>query len=280
MDVGASLVRGCYPRRPDWSRKHDFGYVVVVGGSREFVGAPVLAALAALRAGADMAFTVTPRNPFWAAVNHPDLVPVNLGTDFLSQMTEDAWLALGKSDAIVIGNGVTRRPEVGGTVAEVLREYRKPVVVDGDALHFLGKMEVRSRDVVVTPHLAEFRELSGQAPRDVGERVRACAGYSEATGFTVLLKGHVDVIAGGGEVARNRTGTPYMTKGGTGDVLAGVCGALLARGTKPFRAACCAAYVNGRAGEIAAKGRGEGTLATDVIDRLPAAIASARRFPF
>lgn len=275
QEVGPSLVRRCYPERPEGSRKHDFGYVAVVGGSQDFTGAPVLAGLAAMRAGADLSFIITPRRPFWAAVQHPDLVPVDLGTEFVSGLNEDAWAALGKSDALVIGNGLTRRPEVEAAARDVLAGYDKPVVVDGDALYFLERLEVASGDVVLTPHRGEFKALHGDVPKGPQRRAAAVRELSEETGFTVLLKGHEDIIAGTGRLAVSRTGTPYMTVGGTGDVLAGVCGALLARGTGPFESACCAAWLTGRAGGLASSELGEGLMATDVIGELPRAIISA-----
>ena len=272
MEVSHRVVGECYPPRPEWSKKHDFGYVAVVGGSKIYPGAPVLVGLSALRAGADLVYLVTPRKPFWAAITHPELVALDLGTEFLTQMSEDAWIVLGRSDSLVIGNGLTRRFEVGNTVGEILGEYNKPVVVDADALHFLGELNIKSEKVLLTPHISEFKVLTGEAPETLEGRKEAALRLSDETGYTVLLKGHVDVIAGGGKVATNSTGNAFMTKGGTGDLLAGVCGALLARGVDPFKAACCAAYINGRAGELASKEFGEGTLPTDIARRIPEAI--------
>jgi NAD(P)H-hydrate epimerase len=92
---------------------------------------------------------------------------------------------------------------------------------------------------------------------------------------TVLLKGHIDIIADGKRVRFNRTGHPAMTVGGTGDVLAGIAGALLCH-LPAFESGCIAAYVNGRAGEIVAAERGEGMLATDLVDRIPAELFKGR----
>jgi len=92
----------------------------------------------------------------------------------------------------------------------------------------------------------------------------------------ILLKGHTDIIAYQKKIALNETGCPEMTKGGMGDTLTGICGAYLARGTDPWTAACAAAFVNGRAGELAVKEFGEGTLATDVIEMIPKAITNKK----
>jgi len=85
----------------------------------------------------------------------------------------------------------------------------------------------------------------------------------------IALKGHVDVISDGKKVAVNKTGNPFMTVGGTGDTLTGICGALLARGVEPFEAACAACYINGSAGDLAAKEFKEGLMASDLINEIP-----------
>ncbi len=89
---------------------------------------------------------------------------------------------------------------------------------------------------------------------------------------TVLLKGHVDIISDGKQITINKTGNPYMTLGGTGDTLAGICGALLARGIKPFDAACAAAWINGAAGDAVLKATGPGFFASEMVDFIPKVI--------
>jgi len=104
------------------------------------------------------------------------------------------------------------------------------------------------------------------------EKVKAVKRAAFEMNCTILLKGSVDVISDGNRTAINKTGNPYMTVGGTGDVLAGVCGALLAREVEPFTAACAAAFIVGRAGDVAAKEKKEGLLPSDVIDAIPKVI--------
>ena len=95
-------------------------------------------------------------------------------------------------------------------------------------------------------------------------------------GCVIILKGHVDVITNGVETFLNKTGSTLMTKGGMGDTLAGICGGLLARGVEPMTAAQAAAFINGTAGELAARKFGESVLATDLIEQIPAAIRPKR----
>jgi NAD(P)H-hydrate epimerase len=100
---------------------------------------------------------------------------------------------------------------------------------------------------------------------------------SRSTGATVVVKGAKDIIAGGGRVRVDEEGSPYLTKGGYGDLLAGVAAAALARGAVPFDAACAAAFIVGRAGALAAAATGEGTLASDALAKIPLAIREELR---
>jgi hydroxyethylthiazole kinase-like uncharacterized protein yjeF len=276
--VGRELVARCYPHRPKTAKKRDFGYVAVVGGSKLYPGAPVLAGLSAMKAGADLSMLIVPSPSFASAVVHPDLVATEVKGEYLSKLTSEAEYLLSKSNSLVIGNGLSQEPSAKKTVKRILEKYEKPVVIDGDALRMLKGIRVKSGAVIITPHVGEFREMTGAVPKNLEARKSECLLLSEKTGFTVLLKGPVDVIAGGGKLALNRTGNAYMTKGGTGDVLAGICGALLARGQNPFDSACAGAFLSGRAGEIASRKNGEGTLATDIFQCIPCAIKSAVKF--
>ena len=108
------------------------------------------------------------------------------------------------------------------------------------------------------------------------ERKEKVQRWARTLGTTILLKGHIDVVSDGERVFFNTTGVPHMTKGGFGDVLSGIAGALLARGLTPFDAASLAAYVNGRAGELAAEKDDEGVLASDIFEYIPLAIRAGK----
>ncbi|MEM4648846.1 MAG: NAD(P)H-hydrate dehydratase, partial [Nitrososphaerota archaeon] len=123
---------------------------------------------------------------------------------------------------------------------------------------------------VLTPHAGEFKRVFGvEAPSDLQDRVKVVREQAEKNGVTILLKGRIDVISDGVEAAVNETGTPAMTTGGTGDVLSGIVAAFLAWGVDPFRAAASAAWINGRAGELAAEKLGLHMIATDLLDMIP-----------
>jgi NAD(P)H-hydrate epimerase len=151
-------------------------------------------------------------------------------------------------------------------VVTAIAPHCKRAVFDADALRL--PLPAAQEATIYTPHASEFARITGKTlPMDTIGRAHAARGAGICG--TVLLKGHIDVISDGTRVRFNRTGDPAMTVGGTGDVLAGIAGALLCH-LPAFDAACIAAYVNGRAGERVASERGGGMLASDLVDRIPA----------
>jgi NAD(P)H-hydrate epimerase len=134
---------------------------------------------------------------------------------------------------------------------------------------------LKGKKVILTPHANEMEALIGKkVENDLNERKKVCQELAKATGAAVLLKGHTDVVSNGHDIYLNQTGSPLMTKGGFGDTLAGICGALLSRGLDPYVAAGAGAYINGKAGELACKEFGEGVLASDIFWQIPKVIAA------
>jgi len=123
---------------------------------------------------------------------------------------------------------------------------------------------------VITPHAREFEKLTGaKLPKAMPDRTAAAEEAASDLGATLIVKVPIDIITDGKWTKLNRTGNPYMSVGGTGDVLAGMTAGLLSMGAAPFEAARMAAYLNGRAGDHAAERYGPGMMATDVIDEVP-----------
>lgn len=268
-----TLIKKIYIPRPAWSKKGDFGKLLVVGGSLQYSGSPIFNALAAYRAGCDIVKIAAPEEAAEAVKAYlPDMIAYPLEGDHLSKSHVKTVLDMQKdADAIVIGGGLTRNNAVLDAVRAIIKKTKIPTVIDADAIHAVAKGKIKLRkSFVVTPHSHEFFVLSGKKPSsDMEERKRMTKELASSLGSVILLKGHVDVISDGKKFALNKTGSPYMTKGGFGDTLAGIVGALLARGVPAFDAACAAAYINGRAGELAAKKFGESTMASDLLWNIP-----------
>ncbi len=244
------------PRRGTNAHKGEGGRVLIIGGG-PYQGAPYLAGLGALRAGADI---VRIASPVFEPV--PDLIYERLdgaviNLDHIPRLIELAC----QSDVVVCGNGLG---DASHDVVCAVAPHCKKAVFDADALRQPLPL---AEDTIYTPHAAEFTRMTGLvAPADLAKRGRAV--QSAAAGSTILLKGAIDVISDGNRVKFNRTGTPAMTVGGTGDVLAGVTAALFCH-LPAFDAATIAAYVNGKAGMAAETAIGGGLVPSDLVKYIP-----------
>jgi NAD(P)H-hydrate epimerase len=255
------------------SHKGDHGEVLVVGGG-PYTGAPALTARAALRAGADLARVACPGNVAEAVQGYgEDLIVRPLSGDRLGPDHVDGLLELAADqDVLVVGPGLGDDPETLAAVRELLAGYDGTAVVDADALAVVPDVDTDA-DLLCTPHQGELAGMGGPRSDDWRDRRDLAAEFAADLGVTLLVKGAYDVITDGEQHRVNRTGNPGMTVGGTGDVLAGVTGALAAT-QAPFHAAAIAAYANGRAGDIAAEEQGHGLLASDMVELIPDAMRS------
>lgn len=264
------------PRNPD-SCKGQNGKVLVIGGSKRYYGSPALVALAALRAGADLAYLSVPEcvAPVVAGYS-PDLIVWSYPGEYLAKLPEDLPELAQRCDALVIGNGLTKNPEVLQATRKIVEGWRKPLVIDADAI--MPGLKLASRQAIYTPHTVEFQRLSGEKPKPgLTERKAQVAALAAKLSATVLLKGKVDVISVGKTTITNSTGNSGMTAGGTGDTLAGICATFLAQGYPPLQAAFNAAYVNGAAGDLAFKKYGYSLLASDIISEIPAVLKKLQK---
>jgi len=277
--VTMDFLKKTYPRREKWSHKGDSGRVLIIGGSRRYRGAPALCGLAALRSGCDIATIAAPESAVDVISSFsPNLITEPLVGDYINIGDLEKLISLSKKfDVILIGNGMGRMVGSRDTVLELLSAVRKPCIIDADALHMVSENKKLLRPGwILTPHEYEFQNLSGvKVPRQLEKRAGEVVKFSKSYRSTVLLKGHIDVIAESGKVFINSTGNPYMTVGGTGDVLAGICAAFLGGGMTSLNAAAAAAFVSGAAGDLAAKDIGPGLMATDVIEKIPAVMKEA-----
>jgi hydroxyethylthiazole kinase-like uncharacterized protein yjeF len=257
--------------RDPTSHKGDHGEVLVIGGG-PYTGAPALAAQAALRAGADLVRVACPRGVARELQGYSENLIVRpfdgerFGPDALDTVRDLAH----DQDTVVLGPGLGDAAETLDAVEQLLFALDGTVVVDADALQVVPEVETRAT-LVCTPHQGELRKMGGETADDPVERAGLVESFAADLGHRLLVKGAHDVISDGEHTRRNRTGNPGMTVGGTGDVLAGACGAL-ASVLDPHDAACIAAFANGRAGDIAVEEYGHGLVATDLVDALPQAM--------
>jgi NAD(P)H-hydrate epimerase len=280
-EVTKEILKEIYKERPKESKKYDFGLLIVIGGSDFYSGSPALSALAAFKSGVDMVRVIAPKRAADIIASFsPNLAAYPLEGRWLErrhlatllEMTESAKeVSYGKT-AVVIGGGMGRSEETQKTILEYLEEISVPVIIDADAIHAVGKKPeiIKGKPFLFTPHSYEFFILTGREIYKLSEKekIKVVQEEAERLETTILLKGPTDIISDGKEVALNRTGSPLMTVGGMGDTLAGIAGALISRGINPFTVGQAAAFINGLAGELAAKKLGESVMATDLIDEI------------
>lgn len=284
IKVTKTILKEIYKERPkdEYFRKYDFGLLLVIGGGQFYSGSPALSGMAGFMAGADMVSVIAPKRAADIIASFsPDLAAYPLEGDWLQKkhlpilisMTESAKAVSRGNTAVVIGGGTGRSEETQETILEYISQVQVPVVIDADAIHALAKNPevVSGKNFLITPHSFEFFVLTQKEIYQLSkeEKIKTVKEEAARLQTTILLKEKPDIVSDGKEVALNDTGSPYMSVGGTGDTLAGICGALLARGIKPFTAAQAGAYINGKAGETAAEILKEGLLATDVIGAIP-----------
>jgi NAD(P)H-hydrate epimerase len=182
--------------------------------------------------------------------------------------------------AVVVGPGLGPELETQAAVKEIVNQaanLKKPLVLDADGLkafaEFQRQPEQAQAHLVLTPHASEFSLLTGKPlPHNVEERIEKTRKTAARLGVTILLKGNIDIVSDGRRIKLNFTGNPGMTVGGTGDVLAGIVGALLAQRVNPFEAAVAASFVNGAAGDFAKSKVGYHMMATDLLEWIPKVI--------
>ena len=233
---GPGDVKFHFPRRKSESRKGQNGRVVIIGGSVEFVGAPLFAGLGAQTAGVDLVNIFVPAVNFSAARKFcPNFLIQKFSdnAEFLTISAAKEILDFAKKNnaTLVVGCGLGRNLETVSAVKFIAKKCQQPLVLDADAL-LPDLPKFASKKVVLTPHASEFKRL----PKNLNA--------------TILKKGRTDEIISLDRRSRwNDRGDPILTVGGTGDVLAGLVGGLVARNVEPFEAAGIAAFLLGLTGE-------------------------------
>ncbi|MGN6170812.1 MAG: NAD(P)H-hydrate dehydratase [Solirubrobacteraceae bacterium] len=276
-------VLDAFPRRGSGSTKFSAGQVLVCGGSTGLTGAPCMASEAAMRAGAGYVTALVPGSldpifEVWLLEVMTVPLPDDGGT-LTSAASDEVLQHCSRADALVLGPGLGRAPETFKLARSVARSAPVPLVLDADGLNaHANRLEVlsgRAAATVLTPHAGELARLLGNDSSQVAaHRLEAARSAAATSGAIVLLKGDDTLVVDpGGRVGVNRGGTPALATAGTGDVLSGVIGALVAKRVDAFTAVCGAVFVHSAAGRLAAREIGpEGVIASDVIARLPAAL--------
>lgn len=275
--ISTSEVRKLMPRRNPDSHKGQNGRVLIIGGSLEYFGAPILSALSALKSGVDLVYLLVPFCNFEITRTYcPDLIVRNYYGDFLNKKAIQPALSLAEHvDSIVIGPGLTANPKTISTIKEIVRLIDKPMILDACAIETLHDMDLSAKKVCITPHGGELSQfIKKPIPQTRDQKLKLLVELAKEKKMTILVKGKEDLIADhNGDYLFNSTGNAGMTVGGTGDVLSGVVGAFLAQQLSPFEAAVLASYIVGSSGDELYKTKRYFYTASDVAENLPFVLA-------
>jgi NAD(P)H-hydrate epimerase len=283
----AAHVRRFLPPRAPETHKGTYGRLLLIAGSARFVGAPKLAALGALRAGAGLVRLAVPESVFTAvAAGIIEAMPAGLPDldGALDAAALEPILELAHdADVVAIGPGLSTAGGVEHVVRGLLSACDRPMILDADAVNVLRGQHTVLRGarapVVITPHPGELARLLGVAATEIQRgRIEATRSTARLTGAVTLLKGARTLVADAEErLVVIPTGNPGMASGGMGDVLTGAIAGLVGQGLGPFDAAWVGAYLHGAAGDLLASEIGDrGLLAHEVAERLPVAMSRAR----
>ena len=271
------------PSRASGSTKFTSGQVVIVGGSRGLTGAVSLAASAAIRTGAGYATVAVPAD--LEAIFEAKLTEVmSLGCAsrdgrLRPAASEQILKATERAACVVLGSGMGREQGTQRLIQELTERIEAPLVIDADGLNAhatrIEKLATRGAPFVLTPHAGEMGRLLDRDPSEIeAHRLDSATEAAERSGGIVLLKGDDSIVTDGKRVAMNRVSAPQLATAGTGDVLAGMIGAMIARGVEPFAATCAAVVTHSRAGRAAGDRVGhDSVIAGDVIDSIPVGLS-------
>ena len=266
------------PKRSPISHKGDYGKLLILGGCRDYCGAPNMCSNAAVRAGAGLVYLGVPEGIHGiCAAKNTEAMPFALAQDSRGRLSRDAMERIKEKLALcgvcVMGPGMGRSADTAELVRETVLSFGGALVLDADALWAVGQdlsiLERSRAKIVLTPHDGEFAGMGGTL---TGDRVGDARAFAEKHNVCLVLKGHCSIAAfPDGEVFIGTHGNAGMAKGGSGDVLAGIMGAML--GQLEFRrAVCTAVQLHGYAGDLCREKYGEYAMtASDIIAMLPRA---------
>ena len=268
------------------SHKGNNGRLLVIGGSKDYSGAPAIAGMAAIGAGADLVYVASPQNAAEAIKStSPDLIVKSLEGDKLSLKHSDEILSLVDNvDSVLIGPGAGIDDDTSKLFNVLVAKIKKPIVLDADALKQVELSLIKNReDIILTPHIFEFKsffKVGDDLKLDIGsydfnkvdENITKFQQITRNIKATVVIKGEYDLILSGNRFKINKSGNAGMTVGGTGDALAGIATSLLSQGLSSFDSASLATFINGLAGDEVYNIKGNGFSATDLVSYIGSVI--------
>jgi len=235
------------PTHQNNSHKGQTGKLLIIGGSKQYYGAPILTALGAENSGADLITLCIPNEHIQAAKTYSlNFFLKSFAKEHLSEQDVEMISILAtENHSLIIGNGLGKNLETKTAILNILDKVEIPIVIDAEAL-LPDILKIKNtKNFILTPHKREFEKLFSCSATKENVQKQAMR-----HSLTILLKGSVDIVASSkGEIYENKKTCPQMRVGGTGDVLAGIVGSFISQKLEPYIACCSAAYYFGKSGE-------------------------------
>lgn len=283
VTVNDNSIKKVLVPRKNSSRKGDNGIVLVVGGSRIYHGAPILASMAALRSGTDLVYTAVPSINVESTRSYsPNLIVIPLVDQRLTMGAAARLIKTlpKKVDVATIGMGMSiAKKEALLSLVEKLLKNGTKLVLDASALIPEILPKIKGSNCIITPHGGEYMRIfetelknyntNNNNNSSENEQILDVLNNAKKYGITIILKGWKNIISNGELTTVIERSTPAMTVGGTGDVLAGLVAGFFSKLNSSFDASCAAVYLNGMAGFMAYQKSGLHIVASDLIDNLP-----------
>ncbi len=257
------------PRNKD-SHKGTFGTLVIIGGCEKYAGAPYLASLgaSALRVGTGITKIAVPKFLVPALqhrVTECTIFPLDDKDGYISLDQKQFEQLTQKTTAIICGMGIGDVEQTRQIAKFLTDNATCPLLFDADALNAISKdvslLNNHKQQIILTPHIGEMARLTGLDTQYIKQnKEQVATQFAQKHNLVVHLKDSNSITTNGSDIAINTSGTPAMAKGGSGDLLAGIIGGLLARGIKPFEATFAGAYIAGKAAEKAVEQSNEYSL--------------------
>ena len=288
MFIGKGDVIPTLKNRRTDNYKGQFGRLLVVGGSKNYSGAPAYTSLTGINFGLDLVITYAPEviGDVLRSYSPNMIVRTSPGNWLNMKAFKEISMLIDWADTVVIGPGIGLQKETEELLIELLgklQQEKKSFVLDADALKLVkNHLElVKGQKVILTPHAAELKimvDIDLPQYNQIEKRRNEILKLAKKLNTTFLIKGPYDYISDGKNIKINRTGCPEMSIGGTGDVLAGLCASFLATDNNQFQSACSGAFINGIIGEFCKKNLGPRFTAMDMINNINNAINDLLKF--
>lgn len=277
-----------FTEREEDAHKGNFGHIMIITGSPGKTGAGIMAGISAIRIGVGLATLIVPKslNPIYESATLEVMSePVEDTDGFINKKAIDKILTtIERASALAIGPGLGQFDETVYVLQEVIKSTKVPVVIDADGINLLAKnlsiLEKKKAPIILTPHPGEFMRLTKE-PRErvLNERLEVSIEWAKKLDTIIVLKGAGTITATpDGKAYINATGNPGMATGGSGDVLTGIIGGLLAMGIDPVKSAYGGVFIHGLSGDLAREVKGSyGLIASDMIKQIPYILSSWER---